>query len=155
MLLAETTSGLSLKFQVVSVRISRKGIIQLESFFGSILLLFLMKVGGAHTHSSQGKSLASDCQSQPCYNLGIKVISIPYSRMKIIWNIISNNLLFCYLIHERAQRQCTIHTSSSDHHISTKFQGSCNRDSSNSNDLEGYYKLTGSYKVSINQNYLL
>lgn len=49
MLLAETTSGLKLKFQVVGVFISRRGIIQLRSSFGSILLLFLMKVAGAYT----------------------------------------------------------------------------------------------------------
>ena len=61
MLLAEPTSGLSLKFQVVGVYISRRGIIQLRSSFGSILLLFLMKVAGAHTYSSRGKSPASDC----------------------------------------------------------------------------------------------
>ena len=51
MLLAETTSGLKLKFQVAGVHvcISSRGIIQLRSFFGSILLLFLMKVAGAYT----------------------------------------------------------------------------------------------------------
>ena len=53
MLLAEPTSGLSLKFQVVGVYISRRGIIQLRSSFGSILLLFLIKVAGAHTYSSR------------------------------------------------------------------------------------------------------
>ena len=61
MLLAETTSGLSLKFQVARVCISSRGIVQLESFFGSILLLFLMKVAGAHTYSSRGKFPACDC----------------------------------------------------------------------------------------------
>ena len=90
MLLAETISGLSLKFQVAGICINRRRIVQLGSSFGSISLLFLMKVAGAHAHSSQRKSPASNC--------------IPYSRMKIILNIISNNLLFYYLVHERAQR---------------------------------------------------
>ena len=61
MLLAESTSGLSLKFQVVGVCISRRGIIIIISSFGSILLLLLMKVAGAHTYSGRGKSPASDC----------------------------------------------------------------------------------------------
>ena len=63
MLLAETISGLKLKFQVagVHVYISSRGIVQVESSFGSILLLFLKKEAGAHTHSSPGKSPASDC----------------------------------------------------------------------------------------------
>ena len=54
MLLAETTSGLKLKFQVAGVHvcICSRGIVQVESSFGSILLLFLMKEAGAHTHSS-------------------------------------------------------------------------------------------------------
>ena len=60
MLLAETTSGLKLKFQVAGVHVCR-GIVQVESSFGSILLLFLMKEAGAHTHSSRGKSPACDC----------------------------------------------------------------------------------------------
>ena len=38
--------------------ISRKGIVQLGSLFGSIFLLFPMKVAVDHAHSSWGKSLA-------------------------------------------------------------------------------------------------
>ena len=37
--------------------ISRRGIVQLGSSFGSIFLLFPMRVVGAHAHSRRGKSL--------------------------------------------------------------------------------------------------
>ena len=36
--------------------ISSRGIVQLRSNFGSIFLLFPIKVAGAHAHSNRGKS---------------------------------------------------------------------------------------------------
>ena len=35
---------------------SRRGIVQLGSYFASVFLLFPMKVAGGHAHSNQGKS---------------------------------------------------------------------------------------------------
>ena len=41
-------------FTIKGVDLSRRGIVQLGSSFGSILLYFLMEVAGARTHSSRG-----------------------------------------------------------------------------------------------------
>ena len=49
--------------------ISRRRIVQIESSFGSIFLLFPIKVAAAHTHSSQGKSPAYGSKWQPCVSL--------------------------------------------------------------------------------------
>ena len=40
----------------IIIEFSRKGNCTVGSSFGSIFLLFSMKVAGAHAHSSQGKS---------------------------------------------------------------------------------------------------
>ena len=48
--------------------ISRRGIVQLGSSFGSILLLFPMRKAGAHADSRQGKSPALFLCNSPVSN---------------------------------------------------------------------------------------
>ena len=57
-MLLHVSAGLSRKFQVARqvYTISRTGHVQQGSSFGSIFHLFLIKVGRAQAHSSQGKS---------------------------------------------------------------------------------------------------
>ena len=46
--------------------ISRRGIVQQRSTFGSIFLLFPIKVARAHAHSSHGKSPVPSSRWHPC-----------------------------------------------------------------------------------------
>ena len=76
--------------------------------------------------------------------------------MKIIWNIISNNLLLNVTSYMSGPSASALST----HRPVTTTSAPSSRARAIGtaliqNDWEGYYKLTGSYKVSINQNYLL
>ena len=79
---------------------SRREILQLGSFLGSVFLLFPMKVAGAHAHSNREKSLPPALSDSPASLSLFNTTTLPHRPAKIPSTYTSkqsfSSLLHCY-----------------------------------------------------------